>query len=296
MGQDLVTAKDVAAPNDVALQFQDAQLICDILDEALAKESYGRVAYSQSVRSLFQVAWAAASHTQNVQVTVYHLAYALIRSQSETGKELADCLGTDAESFAVGCVLRFLTLGVSTGNRDTAPPAVDAVRWLGEGAALALKRGEHSELLPTDLVRAVQEGTIARSVRRHLSRAAGLGAVRRDVILGSRSVSSIPTTPPTPEDIVKDIEKVETGRAAAGSTDLSDLDVVLDEFENQRQILASIEKRLTHLQKQLRAPSGARLAAAIVLVLTLGVAAGLALQFPQPWGSLLAQVFSASVK
>jgi hypothetical protein len=39
MAQDLVTAKDVAAPDEVALQFQDAQLICDILDEALAKES-----------------------------------------------------------------------------------------------------------------------------------------------------------------------------------------------------------------------------------------------------------------
>src|SRR5262245_36788140 len=113
MAQDLVTAKDV----EVALQFQDAQLICDILDEALPKESYPRTAYSQPVRSMFQVAWAAASHARNTQVTVYHLAYALLRSQSETGKDLADCLGTDADSFAVGCVVGFLTLGVSTGDR-----------------------------------------------------------------------------------------------------------------------------------------------------------------------------------
>jgi hypothetical protein len=293
MAQDLVTAKDVAAPAEVALQFQDAQLICDKLDDALAKESYPRAAYSQRVRSLFQVAWAAASHTQNVQVTVYHLAYALLRSQSETGKELADCLGTDADSFTVGCVVGFLTLGVSTGDRDIVPPAVDAVRWLREGAALALKRGEHSGLLPEDLVLAVQNDTIPRSVRRYLSRAARWGAARRDAILGPRSVPSIPATPPTPEDIVKDIE---TGRTAAGPTDLTDLVVLLDEIEDQKQILASVDKRLAHLQDLPRPPSGARLAAAIIGVLTLGVAAGLALKFPEPLGSFLAQVFSAGVR
>jgi hypothetical protein len=285
MAQDLVTVKDVAAPDEVALQFQDPQLICDILDEALPKESYLPAAYSEPVRSLFQVAWAAASHTRNRQVTVYHLAYALLRSQSEAGKELAACLGTDAESFFGGCIVRFLALGVAVGDRDTLPPAVDAVRWLGAGAALALKRGKHSELLPTDLVRAVQEGTIEPSVRKYLKGAAILGEVRRDAIRGSRSVPSIPTAPPTPEDIVKDIREIET----AGSTDFADLDVLLEEFERQKQILASVDKRLQELP---RAPSGARLAMAVVAVLTLGVAAGLALQLRQPW----AQVFSTGVK
>jgi BMFP domain-containing protein YqiC len=184
------------------------------------------------------------------------------------------------------------------------------VRWLGAGAALALKRGEHSELLPTDLVRAVQEGTIESSVRDRLRGAARLGAVRRDALPGSRSAPSIPTTPPTPEDIVKDIREIET----AGSTDL---DVLLDEFENQKQILASADQRLALIERGVQpiddvvsmlenidrrltelppTPSGARLAAAIVLVLMLGVAAGLALQLSQPWESLLAQVFSTGVK
>jgi hypothetical protein len=268
MAQDLVTAKDVAAADDVALQFQDAQLICDKLDDALAKEKYRPTAYSQPVRSLFQVAWAAASHAQNRQVSVYHLAYALLRSQPETGKELAACLKTDAESFAVGCVLGFLTLGVSTGDRNIVPPAVDAVRWLGKGAALALERGEHSELLPTDLVLAVQKRTIPQSVRGLLSSAARWGAKRRHAILGPRSAPSIPAAPPTPEDIVRDIE---TSRTTAAL-------VLLEEIDKPRP------------------PSGARLAAAIIGVLAIGVATGLGLQFPKPLGTFLAQVFSASVK
>jgi hypothetical protein len=139
MTQDVVTAKEVAAPDTVTLRLQDAQLICVKLDEALVKESYRRTAYSEPVRSLFQLAWAVASHKRSVQVTVYHLAYALVCGHLEDGKELAVCLGSDVESFAVGCILRLLPLGLSTGDRDIVPPSVDAARWLGEGVALTLK-------------------------------------------------------------------------------------------------------------------------------------------------------------
>jgi hypothetical protein len=302
MTQDVVTAKDVAAPAIVTLRLQDAQLICDKLDEALAKESYRRTAYSEPVRSLFRLTWAVASHKRSVQVTVYHLAYALICDHVEAGKELAGCLGSDVESFAVGCILRLLPLGLSTGDKDIVPPSVDAARWLGEGVALALKRGKQNELQPKDLVRAVQEDTIPHSVRAQLRAAARLGAARRDTILGARSVQSISAAPSSPSEIIKQMEEVEKGRAAAGPPDdLTNLVELLEEFEqrhtadvaDQKQVLEKIDRRLEELP---RTPSGARLAAAIVVVLTLGVAAGLALRFPQPVGSLLAQVFSASVK
>jgi len=105
------------------------------------------------------------------------------------------------------------------------------------------------------------------------------------------------------------MEEVEKGRAAAGPTDdLTNLVELFEEFEqrqtndvaNQKQaiddVMSKLEKIDRRLQELPRSPSGARLAATIVAVITLGVAAGLALRFPQPWGSLLAQVFSASVK
>jgi hypothetical protein len=324
MTQDVVTAKEVAAPATVTLRLQDAQLICDKLDEALAKESYRKTAYSEPVRSLFQLAWAVASHKRSVQVTVYHLAYALVCG--EDGKELAGCLGNDVESFAVGCILRLLSLGLSTGDRDIVPPSVDAARWLGEGVALALKRGKQNELQPNDLVRAVQEDTIPHSVRAQLRAAARLGAARRDAILGPRSVQSISAAPSSPSEIIKQMEEVERGRAAAGPTDdLTNLVELLEEFEqrhtadvaDQKRTLASAEKRLALIERRVQAiddvmrkleeidrrleelprpPSGTRLVAAIVAVLTLSVAAGLALRFPQLVGSLLAQVFSASAK
>jgi hypothetical protein len=290
MAQDLVTAKDVAAPAAVTLQFQDAQLICDKLDDALTKEKYGRTAYSEPIRSLFQAAWTVAAHKRNTQVTVYHLACALLWDPSQAGKELVSYLESDVESFAVGCILKVLPLGVPAGDKDIVPPSVDAVRWVGEAVALALKRGENSELLPTDLVQAVQGGTVPRSVRAQLRAAARLGAARHEAILGPRSVP-ISAVPASPSEIIKHIEEVEKGQAAAGPADgLTNLVELLDDVAIR---LENIDRRLTELP---RTPSGARLAIAIVAVLVLGVLAGLALQFPQPWGSLLAQVFSASVK
>jgi hypothetical protein len=291
MAQDLVTAKDVAAPAEVTLQFQDAQLICDKLDDALAKEKYGRTAYSEPIRSLFQAAWTVAAHKRNTQVTVYHLACALLWDPSQAGKELVSYLESDVESFAVGCILKVLPLGVPTGDKDIVPPSVDAVRWVGEAVALTLKRGENSELLPTDLVQAVQGGTVPRSVRAQLRAAARLGAARREAILGPRSVPTISAAPASPSEIIKHIEEVEKGQAAAGPTDgLTNLVELLDDVVIR---LENIDRRLTELP---RTPSGARLAIAIVAVLVLGVVAGLALQFPQPWGALLAQVFSTDVK
>jgi hypothetical protein len=326
MTQDVVTAKEVAAPATVTLRLQDAQPICDKLNEALAKESYRRTTYSEPVRSVFQLAWAVASHKRSVQVTVYHLAYGLVCRHLEAGKELAASLGSDVESFAVGCILRLLTLGLSTGDKDVVPPSIDAVRWLGEGVALALKRGQRSELLPEDLVRAVQEDSIPHSVRAQLRAAARLGTARRDAILGPRSVPSVPAAPSSPSEIIKQMEEVEKGRAAAGPTDdLTNLVELLEDFEqrhtadvaDQKQALASAGNRLVLIEQRVQAiddvmnrleridrrleelprtPSGARLTVAIVAVLTLGVAVGLALRFPQPVGSLLAKVVSAVVK
>lgn len=325
MTHDVVTAKDVAAPATDTLRFQDAQLICDKLDEALAKETYRRTAYSEPVRSLFQLAWGVASHKRSVQVTVYHLAYALVFSDPDAGKELADSLGSDVESFCVGCFLRLLTLGLSTGDRDIVPPSVDAARWLGEGAAVALKRGKQNELQPKDLVRAVQEDTIPYSVRAQL-RAAARWGTRRDAILGPRSVQSISAAPSSPSEIIKHMEEVEKGRAAAGpSDDFTNLVELLEEFEqrhaddvaDQKQVMASADKRLAlieqrsqtiddvmnklekidrHLEERPRTPSGARLAVCIVTVLMLGVATALALRFSPSAGSLLTQFLSDGVK
>ena len=326
MTQDVVTAKDVAAPATVTLRLQDAQLICEKLDEALAAESFDRATYSSSVQSLFQQAWAVAAHKRSRQVTIHHLAYALVFDHPEAGKKLAEYLGSDVDSFAVGCILQVLPLGVSTGDSDIRPPSVGTVRWLGEAGALARERGKQSEILPEDLVRAVLEGGLPTSELRALRRAALVGNARHDAVLGPRSVPSIAAAPSSSRDIIKHMEEVEKGRAAAGPTDdLTNLVELLEEFElrhtadvaDQKQVLASADKRLALIEQRVqtiddvmrklekidrrleelpRTPSGARLAAAIVAVLTLGVAAGLALRFPQLVGSLLAQVFSASAK
>jgi hypothetical protein len=237
-----------------------------------------------------------------VQVTIYHLAYALVFHNPESGKMLAEVLGSDVDSFAVGCILCILPLGVSTGDADIVPPAVGTVRWLGHAVALALERGQRSELLPDDLVRAVLDGTLPAPERVALRRAARVGNARHDAVLGPRSVPSIAAAPPSSRDIIKHMEEVEKGYSPDPESDVTDLRTVLEEFEERysadvkdhKHALARIETLLAG--RLTRAPSGARLAAAIVAVLILGFAAGLTLQFPQPVGSLLAQVFSASVK
>src|SRR5262245_284044 len=102
MTQAVVTAEDAAAPATATLRLLDAALICEKLDDALGR----RTAYSEPARSLFQLAWAVASHRRSTQVTVYHLAYALVCGYPEAGKALAECLKSDVGSFAVGCILR----------------------------------------------------------------------------------------------------------------------------------------------------------------------------------------------
>jgi hypothetical protein len=302
MTDDVVTAREVAAPSTDALPLQDAQLICEKLNDALAAESFDRATYSRSVRSLFQQAWAVAAHKNSVQVTIYHLAYALVFHNPETGKKLAEVLGSDVDSFAVGCILCILPLGVSTGDAEIVPPAVGTVRWLGQAVVLALERGRRSELLPDDLVRAVLDGAVPAAERVALRRAARVGNARHDTVLGSRPVPSIAAAPPSSRDIIKHMEEVEKGYSPDPESDVTDLRTVLEEFEERysadvkdhKHALARIEMLLD--RRLTRAPSAATLAAWIVAVLTLGVAAGLALRFSQAVGSLLAQFFLASVK
>ena len=303
MTDDVVTAREVAAPADDTLQFQDAQAICDRLNDALAYHSYHRTPYSEPTKALFQLAWAVAAHKHSRQVTVFHLAYALACHQPQAGRDLAECLEGDEGSFPVGCILKLLSLGLLQRDEGIVDPAVDTVRWLGAAVALAVKRGKQSELQPEDLVQVVQEDAIHRSVRTHLRAAARLGVFRRDAVLGQRLPQLPAAVPASTSEIVKHMQEIEQGGTDSGLTvDITNLIKLFDDFEDRysadadehKQALARIEASIE--RRLLRAPSGARLAAAILAVLTLGVAAGLALRFSQPWGSLLAQFFSASVK
>lgn len=326
MTQELVTARDVAAPA-VTLDFLEAQSVCNKLDEGLSGEGYRRAAYSADARSLFQLAWAVASHKQSTQVTVYHLAYALVCAKPEAGRALAEHLKSDADALAVGCIIRILNLGVSTGDAKIRPPAVGTARWVGDAVALARKRGQPSELLPDDLVRTVVEGRLHHAAFRDLKSAARIGNYRNGVVLGPKRLPA----PTTPTEIVKHLEMVQSGPAEAGS-DSTDLVEMLEAFEDrygadaddQRQALSRIEqlieKRLASGESQAmpiddvvrrldtidrsvsflgetlpRPPSGTRLAAAIVAVLALGVATGLVLTY-WPAASHVAQASAATAK
>ena len=190
MTQDVVTARDVAAPAAVTPQPPDVQLICEKLNEALVAESFARITYSSSIQFLFQQAWAVAAHKRSTQVTIFHLAYALVFDHPEAGKKLAEHLGSDVDSFAIGCILQLLPLGVSTGDAGIVPPAVGTVRWLGEAIALANKRANRSELLPVDLVNAVLDGVLPASERGRLRRAARVGNARRDAVRRGSGISA----------------------------------------------------------------------------------------------------------
>ncbi len=293
MAQDVVTAREVAAPAEVSLRFQDAQRICELLNDALLKEGYLRTDYSKSAQSMFQLAWAVASHKQSTQVTVYHLAYALVIDNREGGERLAAFLESDVHRFAGGCILQTLPLGILSGESEVLPPAIDTVRWLGEAAALARLEGNQSELRPEHLVRAVLGGAVPAPVRSALRKAARTGNMRLNTVLGPRP---LPDTA-SPRDVIQHIEQVESRDAGKSDPDIASVIKFLEDFDqrisedvdHQKQALGRIEAALP------RPPSTARLAAAIFAVLTLGVAAGLLLTFRQP-GVAASQAVLTSAK
>ena len=209
MAQDVVTARDVAAPTGVAHGLPDTQRISEILTDALGS----RTTYSPAVQSLFQQAWAVAAHRQSRLVTVYHLAYALVFNHREAGTEMAEYLGSDVDAFAVGCILQLMPLGVSTGDADVVPPAVGTVRWLIVAVELARRRNRPAELLPQDLVRAVLDDALDPSERDALRRAARVGKARHDTVLGPKSVPSISAAPSSPSAIIQHMEEVERGHS-----------------------------------------------------------------------------------
>lgn len=331
MSQDVVTAREVAGPVAGIVQLLDAQLICEKLDGALADEGFDRAIYSDSVQVLFQLAWAVAGHKRNRQVTIHHLAYALVFNHPEDGRKLAEYLGSDVDSFAVGCILQTMPLGV--GDADILSPAVGTVRWLAKAVALANVRGKLSNVLPEDLVQAVLVGNLPPFERGALRKAAIVGNARRDAVLGPKSAPSIADAPSSNRDIIKHMEEVENGGAATGPTDdvayLAELLEKLGErhsayitdqkqaqvrveamigrwqapieqpvlhFDDIMDKLGTIDRRVTAVHEALpRTPSIAGLAAAIVAVLTLGTGAGLALTLLQ-LQSPVAQAVSANAK
>jgi hypothetical protein len=314
MTQDVVTARDAAAPSEIVVQQQDFQRICEVLDKALAYENFRRPKYSEQSASLLKLAWAVAAHKRSRQVTLFHLAYALIFDQPKEASELAQYLGTDIDSFAVGNILQILPLGVSTGDAGVLPPAVGTVRWLGHAAKLALSRGERIELLPHDLIRAVLDSNIPANELSLLKRASRVGAARRDAVLGPKAPNS-PASTPKEDDPFAYIEKIEKGRDSAGSDELADLTTAFEDFDQRyttdaneqkramaavrgdmtrmdariapidetAHMLAALDKKVGNLAASItRPPSGQRIAAAIIAVLLFGGMAGVTLTSLQP--------------
>jgi len=325
MAQDVVTARDVAAPTDVTLQLPDASIIGTLLDDALAKEDFDRATYSPSVQYLLQLAWAVAVHKRNRHVTIHHLAYALVFEHRDDGLKLAEYLGADVDAFAVGCILQILPLGIPVGDH-TPTPAVGAVRWLGEAVALARGRGEQGTLLPEDLVHVVLDDRLPQPERDALRKAARVGKGRLGVVLGKRPTPANPIVTTSSRDIIKHMEEVERGpdnadlltrieeideRHSAIADAHTDALGKIEAAANERMIL--IEQRVAPIQAVLdkleaidghvaalveaqpRPPSVVRLATAIVSVLALGAVAGLTLSHWQP-GSHISQAVSVSSK
>lgn len=284
MAQDFVTAREVAAPVETALQFQDAERIGEKLDEALAEQGYRGTAYSGPVRNILQLAWAVAAHKQSTRVTVYHLAYALAFDSRDDGERLAEYLESDVDRFAGGCILQTLPLGVLTGNANVLSPAVDTVRWLGEASALARKTG--NELAAEHLVRVVVDGAVPSSVNGALRKAARTGNWRLNTVLGPRALPA----QSSPRDVLTHIEQVEKGDAA-------DISRVLEKLVDFEQRISDDQtKTVSRIEAALPRPlSSARLAAAILAVLILGTTVGLALTFLQI-ESTRGRAVSASIK
>jgi len=275
MSQDVVPAREVAALAAIAHQPADLQPILDMLDAALA--GLGSAFYSSEVQHLLQQSWAVAGHTRNRQVTIHHLASTLAVEFPEAGKELAEYLDCDVDELALGCVLKVLSLGEPVTDRRVLPPAVATVRWLHDAVAAAGRRGSHSDVRIADLAQVVQAGDFHRRDRKELRAAAQKGRTRYEVVLGPRSGHSLVDAPASSRDVIKHVEKVQSGRDSSLLAMIEEIDerhsAALD---NQRQTLSRIETALP------RPPSGARLTAAILAVLALGTIAGVALTLLQP--------------
>ncbi len=327
MTQEVVTAIDVAAPTDSGIELPDAENICDRLDEAFSRDGFQRATYSEDAKILFQQAWAVAAHKQNTQVTIYHLAFALVFHFPEVGNRLAECLGTDVDSIAIGCTLRILPLGVAPGEAAVLAPAIATVRWVGQAAAVTNDRGTGSELLPDDLVRAILDERLSTADVGALRSAARAGKARRETVLGQREAPSIADAAETSRDIISHMEDIESGQPLSGATDVSEVLAFLEDFEDRYEAsvavraqeharieraivsnrlanvaasdddimrkLAAIDQHMTDIRAALpKPPSAMRLAVAVIAVLSLGVGVGLALS---PNGPAIAEDLARSV-
>lgn len=307
MTQEIVTAREVAASAVATPQYHDAQIICDRLDQYLSEANFRPGNYSIEVRSLFKKAWDVAHRYNNSRVTVFHLACALVSEPSPAEQELSEFLECESEQLFVGCALKFLGLGSSTGDADPIPPSVGAVRWLGVALALASRRGNRSELLNKDLVQALRDVVIPGSVLADLRSAALRGKQRRDAVLGPRPAQ--PEAVP-PRDIMDFLEVVNQKQAATGQLEetrnIGEFLSRIDEFDErcaanwaeQKGLIEKADRRLALIEQRVlpmddvrrklemvdrriaalpQPPSGTWLAAAIAAVLALGAGTGLIL-------------------
>lgn len=256
MSQELVTGRDVAvADAAVALKLSEAQPICERLAATLDEAGYVDVHFSTEVQLLLQQAWAVASHKQNTQVSIFHLAYALVFKAPEAGSALAEFLETDVDALAVGCILHILPLGVAAsppnGDGVVLGPAVGVTRWLGEAAARANSRGRRSRVRPNDLVQVVLAGTLPTHERGLFRKAARVGEARYATVIGPRPVKLIAEA--QPHDIIEHLTEVEKGTDHALLLRFSQFE---DRYEAdvaaQNIALASVNKRLAAMAERVQ--------------------------------------------
>lgn len=214
MSQELVTSTDVATANvTFADQLREAQSICERLNEALLVAGYKPTNFSTDVQLLLQQAWAVASHKRNTQVTIYHIAYALVFKSPNVSTELAEYLETDVDAFAVGCILHILSLGVAASVSDKEDvvlgPAVGVTRWVGQAAILARLRGQGSELQPSDLVKVILERKLPDHEQGTFRKVARVGNARYGTVIGPKPAR--PIAEAQSSDIIEHLQDVEHG-------------------------------------------------------------------------------------
>lgn len=232
MSQEVATLRDAAVSNGILSKLPDVALICEKLEAALSKEGIQVGNYSEALLHIFQKAWALAQLSQNTQVTVHHLAYALVLENGPEGRTLADHLETDPLALCIGCLSQFIGLGLPVRQGELPGAAVGTARWIVAAVEMAQEDGL-DDTGPLQLVSAVMEDR-PDSVLALLRRAARAGKSRQDQLIGPRPAAA---SEPPPALGLEDARHMAAIDGPVVITETTELAALIETLNHHKQAL-----------------------------------------------------------